>query len=248
MNATITYDGSNLTLTITDPTANKTFTKTYTGYNIPQLVGGNTAYVGFTGGTGGLTATQDILTWTYKSTAPSQTQVNLAGAFNGVGIMADGTPFSNGLDSNGQALSGNLLGTTATWSGTTFSLGAAGASDVICGAGQAIALPAGFFSSLNLLAVGVSGNQPNQVFTVTYTDGTTSTFTQSVSDWQNPQNYAGEATAVNMPYANRADGTKVNVATNIYGYTFKLDPSRGVKSLTLQNNPQLKLLALTLSS
>src|SRR5262249_49375020 len=35
--------------------------------NIPSVVGGNTAFVGFTGGTGGSTATQEILTWTYSS-------------------------------------------------------------------------------------------------------------------------------------------------------------------------------------
>ena len=35
--------------------------------NIPQIVGGNTAYVGFTGGTGGLSASQKILTWTYNA-------------------------------------------------------------------------------------------------------------------------------------------------------------------------------------
>src|SRR5262249_23259952 len=34
--------------------------------NIPSTVGGTTAYVGFTGGTDGLTATQDILTWTFS--------------------------------------------------------------------------------------------------------------------------------------------------------------------------------------
>jgi len=40
--------------------------------NIPQIVGGNTAYVGFTGGTGGLSASQKILTWTYNvQTAPT---------------------------------------------------------------------------------------------------------------------------------------------------------------------------------
>jgi uncharacterized repeat protein (TIGR03803 family) len=33
--------------------------------NIPATVGGDTAYVGFTGGTGSTTAVQDILSWTY---------------------------------------------------------------------------------------------------------------------------------------------------------------------------------------
>ena len=35
------------------------------------LVGDSSAYVGFTAGTGGLTAIQDLLSWTYMSTAPS---------------------------------------------------------------------------------------------------------------------------------------------------------------------------------
>jgi hypothetical protein len=58
------YDGTTLTLTITDLVTTATYT-TSTVINIPATVGGNTAYVGFTGGTGGYTATQKILTWTY---------------------------------------------------------------------------------------------------------------------------------------------------------------------------------------
>ena len=65
MSVHMTYDGTTLTWTITDTTTNKTFTKSVT-INIPALTG-NTAYVGFTGGTGGLTATQDILNWTFES-------------------------------------------------------------------------------------------------------------------------------------------------------------------------------------
>ena len=34
--------------------------------NIPATVLANTAYVGFTGGTGGSVATQNILSWTYQ--------------------------------------------------------------------------------------------------------------------------------------------------------------------------------------
>ena len=42
-----------------------------------------------------------------------------------------------------------------------------------------------------MLATGVHGNQANQTFVVTYTDGTTSSITQSLSDWFTPQNYRG---------------------------------------------------------
>jgi len=47
----MTYDGTKLTMTITDTVTNATFTTSWT-INIPAIVGGNTAYVGFTGGTG----------------------------------------------------------------------------------------------------------------------------------------------------------------------------------------------------
>ncbi len=61
------YDGTTLTMTITDTTnPTETFTTAWT-VNIPATLGANTAWAGFTGGTGGLTATQEILTWTYST-------------------------------------------------------------------------------------------------------------------------------------------------------------------------------------
>ena len=66
MHAHIVYNGTNLTLTITDATVNASATVVY-AVNIPAVVGANTAYVGFTGGTGGNASTQNILDWTYSS-------------------------------------------------------------------------------------------------------------------------------------------------------------------------------------
>jgi hypothetical protein len=65
-NVQISYDGTNLSMTITDATTNATFTQAWP-INIPSTVGGNTAFVGFTGGTGGLTAIQEIIGWTMTS-------------------------------------------------------------------------------------------------------------------------------------------------------------------------------------
>ncbi len=61
----LSYNGSTLTVTITDTVTKATATQTYT-VNIPSTVG-SAGYVGFTAGSGGLTATQDIQTWTYSS-------------------------------------------------------------------------------------------------------------------------------------------------------------------------------------
>jgi hypothetical protein len=61
----VVYDGTNLAMTITDTTNTALkFTQAWS-VNIPWTVGANTAFVGFTGGTGGLTANQSVLTWTY---------------------------------------------------------------------------------------------------------------------------------------------------------------------------------------
>ncbi len=67
--AHMTYDGTTLTMTLTDNVVNKTFTNSW-AINIPGTVGGNLAFVGFTGGTGGETSSQKIETWTFVSTPP----------------------------------------------------------------------------------------------------------------------------------------------------------------------------------
>ena len=64
--ATVTYDGTTLTLNLQDMVTNDKFSWSQ-AINIPQIVGGNTAYVGFTGGTGGLSATQKLISWTYAA-------------------------------------------------------------------------------------------------------------------------------------------------------------------------------------
>ena len=106
-NVHIIYNGTTLTLTITDATVPvDTFTTSWT-VNIPSTVGRSTAYAGFTGGTGGATAVQDILNWTFTSGAPGviqyeATQIPVTGSPNarsfswggfpeGVGEIADGT-------------------------------------------------------------------------------------------------------------------------------------------------------------
>jgi hypothetical protein len=66
MHAHMVYDGANLTMTLTDTITNGTVTEVFP-VNIPSLVGGNTAYVGFTGSTGSTAATQNVLSWTYAS-------------------------------------------------------------------------------------------------------------------------------------------------------------------------------------
>jgi hypothetical protein len=174
--------------------------------------------------------------------------VELSGSFNRTGIVTDGTTFTGGgFDGNGFALSANLLGSHIAWNGQEFHIGPAGSSDVVSAGGQTIALPAGNDSQLMFLAAGVNGNQAGLTFKVTYTDGTQTTLTQSVSDWGDPQGYPGESIAVTMSYRDFQDGGRdSSMPFYVYGYTMKLNGGKTVASITLPDDANLEVLAIDL--
>ena len=66
LNVTLAYNGTTLAMTITDTKTRASFSKSW-AINIPATVGGNTAYVGFTGSTGFSNATQNVSSWTYST-------------------------------------------------------------------------------------------------------------------------------------------------------------------------------------
>ena len=192
-------------------------------------------------------ANSAVVSSTYSISASGQTpvSVNLAGAFDVNAIASDGSPVANGgIDTFGDAYSGKLLGSSVTWNGSTFTMGAAGGPSGV--SGLTLSLPAGNYSTLNLLATGVQGNQVNQTFIVTYTDGTTTRIQQSLSDWFRPQSYSGESKAVTMAYRLTGNGTTGTGPFYLYGYSFSIDPTKTVKSLTLPANRRVVVLASTL--
>jgi hypothetical protein len=171
--------------------------------------------------------------------------VNLASAYNVRGAASDGVAFSGGLDGGGAAYSANHLGTSITVGGVPFTLGAAGGNNAV--ASTTVALPAGSFTRLDVLAAAVNGNQPSRAFVVIYTDGTSTTFTQSVSDWFTPQGYTGEVLARATSHRNRSDGSAENGTFDLYAYTFPLASGKTAKSLTLPASRNVVVLAATLS-
>jgi hypothetical protein len=60
----VEYDGSLLRVTITDQTTKASALQEYR-VDIPKELGGKTGHIGFTGGTGGLHAIQDVLRWRF---------------------------------------------------------------------------------------------------------------------------------------------------------------------------------------
>src|SRR5207244_3257984 len=81
-----------LQVTITDTVTQATATQSYS-VNIPAIIGANTAYVGFTGATGGLTAIQNILNWTYRATPVPQADLQI-GNSDGQTTAVAGAPLT----------------------------------------------------------------------------------------------------------------------------------------------------------
>jgi hypothetical protein len=185
---------------------------------------------------------------TYTITASSGGAVNLSSYYNDYGIATSGNPAkSGGFDGkSGDAYNSATLGTSATYKGVTFVFGPANAPDGV--SSETIPLPAGSYGSLYLLGAGSYGAQTNQSFVVTYTDGTTSTFTQTLSDWWSSQGYTGETVVVAPSNIIYFTGAVDAQPVNLYGYTFNLIAGKTVASLKLPSNRDVAFLAIGLSA
>jgi hypothetical protein len=248
-----------VTAAFSPPSTSSSSTLTLTASTTAVTVGSDYLTVsGVSGSTSPLNAPYTILSVSAATgTGGSGTPVSLTSAFNLAGVYTDGTTFSSsgGMDGLGSAYSSNLLTGNRKLNGVQFNFGPANQSDAVYGTGSAIPLPSGQFTALQLLATAIDGPILSQTITVTYTDSTTSTFTQSFSDWcscspstPGPGQQPGESFAVVMPYRDLSTGVQDDRPFNLYAYTFVLNSSKTVQSLTLPNNRDVVVLAATLTT
>jgi hypothetical protein len=76
INFAFTYDGTTMVLSMTDTVAGTSFTTNYTA-DLPSLVGANTAYVGFTGASGGVASFEQISNFMFANQASSTPQLSV---------------------------------------------------------------------------------------------------------------------------------------------------------------------------
>lgn len=204
-----------------------------------------TATITVTGKAGDISHTATLAV-TVTAILTGTVPVDLNSAYNITGIYNDGSQFSPeaSLDGDGFAFSEQLLGREQVGGGVVFRLGPANASDMV--SGETITLPAGKFTSVKVLALAVNGDQELQTFTVTYADGSSSTFTQNLSDWASPGNFPGESVAFGIPYRLVSDGSKDSRTFYGFAYSFTLDGNKEVRSLSLPSNRDVLVLAVTL--
>jgi len=251
-----TYTSAGLSLTMSDTTSGATIyyttngstpNSTSTRYSGSISITATTAVNAIAIASGYLNSPVTSATYTIQPAATTtSTAVSLAASSNVTGITNNGSAVANGgMDGNGDSYSETLLGSSIVWNGVSFNIGSAGVADAVSNA--TVALTSGSYTTLNLLATGVNGNEANQTFVITYTDGTTTIVTQSLSDWHTPQSYTGESIAVTMPYRLLLAGTEDVRAFYLYGYSFTLNSGKTVKSITLPANRNVVVLAMSLT-
>ena len=272
--AAISY-GTPLSATQLDATDNKRGTFVYTPAAGAVLnAGTNTLSVTFTPNnpayavetaTVQLTVTQDksVITWPtptpisygtplsgfqLDATATSGTvSVPLSNYYNVYGIYTPGSRYNTGgFDNDGYSYSTDKIGATIAWNGMTFNIGPPNAPDAV--ANKKITLPAGKYTNLFMLGAMVNDIGASQVFTVTYTDGTTTQVTQNMSDWVYAAGWTGES-VINCNYdRNYDDGTTQADSVCVYGYDIALDDTKTVKSVTLPNTRNIVMLSMDLTT
>jgi len=226
-NPAITTGSSTLTLTAAKSAAPATTTITFSGE------GGEVSH----------SATAAVsVTPVLKGTVP----VNLSSAYNVTGIYKNGAKFeaAASLDAGGYAFSEETLGEEQVGDEVVFKLGAPNVADAVTS--KTVDLPTNKFASIRILATAVEESQGHQIFTVNYTDGTSASFTQTLSDWSGGGHVRGETLAVRVPYRLAGDGSQDSNPFHLFVYSFSLDPSKQVRSVTLPENRNVAVFAITL--
>ncbi|MGA2498791.1 MAG: autotransporter-associated beta strand repeat-containing protein, partial [Tepidisphaeraceae bacterium] len=214
------YDGSNiLTETLTDLTTSATYTTSYTVGSLASQVGANTAYIGFTGASGGVASTTNISNFSASTIGQlpattavimaSNTTLDLNGINQQIGSLADKAGGATGQ----QVLLGSGTLTVGNATSTTFSGAISGTGGVIkVGTGTLTLAGASTYFGGTTLDAGV----------VSIASDT------ALGDPSSPVNFAGGTLRVTTP--NFASARTMTVATA--GGSF----DSGANSATLSGN------------
>jgi Chitobiase/beta-hexosaminidase C-terminal domain len=216
--AHMTYDGVNLILTLTDIVVNKTFTHTFP-INIPGTIGSNLAYIGFTGGSGGLSSSQKILSWTFASQAGSVTQTPVFSPAGGTFGSAQQVKLSDGT--TGAVVYYTVDGSVPTTSSTVYSspISVDSGSVTIKALAQASGLSASSVASATFTI------QPGTTAMPTFSPGTgTYTSTQSVS-------ISDSTSGATIHYT--TDGSTPTTSSAVYSSAITVSTSTTLKALAV---------------
>jgi NPCBM-associated, NEW3 domain of alpha-galactosidase len=168
---------------------------------------------------------------------------SVSAAFDNVGISDNSNPSVADFDGTGESFSAQALaagsptaltsGSQATIGGTTFSWPAAGVADNVIADGQVIDV-SGTGSDLGFLGAAGFG-EASGTGTITYTDGSTQSFSLSMPDWYNNAAEAGDGAQVADTTSswNFASSTQTSHPVSVYFASVPLAAGKTVASVTL---------------
>ena len=81
---------------------------------------------------------------------------------------------------------------------------------------------------------------------LTFTDGTTATWTQTFSDWNNYDPTVAGQVIVNKGTNLNQLGNATNNTANLYGYSFAIPDGKALSKLTLPTNNNVGILGIAL--
>ncbi len=178
---------------------------------------------------------------------------SLQQAYNNVGTSDNSNASVGNFDGKGYSYSAQSLasaglmpGSVVSHDGVLFSWPnvAAGQQNNVAANGQTLTV-AGSGTILAILGASTFNTQSGSA-TITYSDGTTQSFTLSFADWYANSPVSGSEIAVTSPNWNIPSGdTLGNHAVSVYYTAVSLQAGKTVKSVTLPVNTNLHVFAMT---
>jgi beta-glucosidase len=167
---------------------------------------------------------------------------SLAAAYDNIGITDNADPAPGNFDGTGESYSAQALasgtptpltaGGQATVGGATFTWPTAvGAPDDVIADGQTIDL-SGSGTELGFLGAGAFG-AASGTGTITYTDGSTQSYSLAMADWYNNAPVAGDEVATTTTSWNFSSSTQTDHPVSIYFASVPLEAGKTVASVTL---------------
>ena len=167
---------------------------------------------------------------------------SLAAAYDNVGITDNANPAPGNFDGTGDSFSAQALaagtptpltaGGQATFGGTTFTWPTAvGTPNDVIADGQTIDL-SGSGTDLGFLGAGAFG-AASGTGTITYTDGSTQSYSLVMADWYNNAPVAGDEIATTTTSWNFSSSTQTAHPVSIYFASVPLQAGKTVASVTL---------------
>ncbi|NJD02930.1 MAG: hypothetical protein FIA99_10145 [Ruminiclostridium sp.] len=178
----------------------------------------------------------------------NEVQADLSGYFNQDGFSYDSNRADGAFgEDNWASYSADLVTTTPTYDGTAYRFGPMtnGSINEIKGTGQVINLTQGQYTSIRMLGAATNGDWTG-TFTVTYTDSSTSQHSVTMEDW-----CKGTPTGMveqTMAHRHLKSGSDQTINTRIYAYYITPTAGKTVKSITMPNNANMHVIAISMAN